>query len=125
MYVQRIFNPIDIARFSLIPVIIFIAYSALIVTLYSFHQYEWLKIPWVPLTLIGIAVAFYVGFKNNSAYDRTWETRKIWDGIVNSSRSWGAMIKGYVTNEFAETPIENAELEAIRKKLIYRHIVWL
>ncbi len=79
----------------------------------------------MPLTLIGIAVAFYVGYKNNSAYDRTWEARKIWGGIVNSSRSWGAMINGYVTNEFAETPVENAELEAIRKKLIYRHIAWL
>lgn len=125
MYVQRIFKPSEFLRFSLIPIAAFIVYSALIVTLYSYFQFEWLKIPWVPLTLIGIAVAFYVGFKNNSAYDRTWEARKIWGGIVNSSRSWGAMINGYVTNEFAETPLENEEIEAIRKKLIYRHIAWL
>lgn len=82
-------------------------------------------IPWVPFTLIGIAVAFYLGFKNNSAYDRTWEARKIWGGIVNSSRSWGSMVNGFVTEEFSEETISEEELNEIRKRLIYRHIAWL
>lgn len=84
-----------------------------------------MKIPWVPLTLLGIALAFYVGFKNNSAYDRTWEARKIWGGIVNSSRSWGAMVTGFVTNEFADEKVSEEELKAIHKRLMYRHIAWL
>ena len=45
--------------------------------LYQVFQVEWLRIPWQPLSLIGIAVAFYLGFKNNSSYERTWEARKI------------------------------------------------
>ena len=125
MYIQRVFNPVNLVRFSIKPILIFSSYALLIVALYQWHQYEWLKIPWVPLTLIGIAVAFYIGFKNNSAYDRTWEARKIWGGIVNSSRSWGAMINGYVTNEFATDKVSEQELQEIRKKLIYRHIAWL
>jgi len=47
------------------------------------------SIPWLPVSVIGTAVAFYVGFKNNQAYDRMWEARKIWGGIVNDSRAWG------------------------------------
>ncbi len=125
MYIQRVFNPINAIRFSYIPIIIFALYSLTVVKLFTWHHYEWLKIPWVPLTLIGIAVAFYVGFKNNSAYDRTWEARKIWGGIVNSSRSWGSMVKGFVTDEFALDSVPNEEVEAIRKRLIYRHIAWL
>ena len=125
MYVNRIFNPVRLVRFSIKPILIFSLYATLIVALYSYHQYEWLKIPWVPLTLIGIAVAFYIGFKNNSAYDRTWEARKIWGGIVNSSRSWGAMVNGFVTNEFASEKVSEEELLQIRRKLIYRHIAWL
>jgi len=39
------------------------------------------------VSVIGTAVAFYVGFKNNQAYDRMWEARKIWGGIVNDSRA--------------------------------------
>ena len=45
------------------------------------------NIPWLPVSVVGTAVAFYVGFKNNQAYDRLWEARKIWGGIVNDSRS--------------------------------------
>lgn len=101
MYVTRVFKPLTILTFSLKPVLFLTLYSGAIVALFLYLDLEWLKIPWVPLTLIGIAVAFYVGFKNNSAYDRTWEARKIWGGIVNSSRSWGLMVKGFVTDEFA------------------------
>lgn len=125
MYVSRIFNPKRIFLYSLKPIIIFTAYASIIVTAYICLEFEWLKIPWVPLTLIGIAVAFYVGFKNNSAYDRTWEARKIWGGIVNSSRSWGTMVKGFVTDEYATDDVSSEEINAVRKRLIYRHIAWL
>lgn len=125
MYVHRVFNPFNILAFSLKSILIFIAYSTAVVTLYYVYEFDWLKIPWVPLTLIGIAVAFYIGFKNNSAYDRTWEARKIWGGIVNSSRSWGAQVNGFVTNEFALKKTEDAEINEIKKRVIYRHIAWL
>jgi putative membrane protein len=107
------------------PILIFAVYSSVIVSLYLFLDLFWLKIPWGPLTLIGTAVAFYLGFKNNSAYDRTWEARKIWGGIVNSSRSWGLMVNGFVTDEFAEGNVSDQELDKVRKRLIYRHIAWL
>lgn len=60
--------------------------------LYHYADLKWLSIPWLPLSLIGTAVAFYVGFKNNSSYDRMWEVRKIWGAIVNSSRAWGTTV---------------------------------
>ena len=87
--------------------------------------FSWLKIPWLPISLIGTAVAFYVGFKNNSAYDRMWEARKIWGAIVNSSRAWGSCVKGFVSDQFTEEAIGEDELYEIRKRLIYRHIGWL
>lgn len=68
------------------------------------------------MSVIGIAVAFYLGFKNNASYDRTWEARKIWGGIVNSSRSFGAAVCSF---------IHGKDQENIRKELIYRHIAWL
>ncbi|MFT5819572.1 MAG: putative membrane protein [Crocinitomix sp.] len=124
MYVQRIFKPLTILSFSIVSILVLTAYASLITYLYAYCDFEWLKIPWVPLTLVGIAVAFYIGFKNNSAYDRTWEARKIWGGIVNSSRSWGTMVSGFITNEFTETKLTEADLAAHKKKLIYRHIAW-
>jgi putative membrane protein len=61
-------------------------------------------------------VAFYLGFKNNSSYDRTWEARKIWGSIVNNSRSFGAAVLSFVQGE---------DRTSIQKELIYRHIAWL
>ena len=91
------------------------------------YHYEIISIhiPWLPISVIGTAVAFYVGFKNNQAYDRMWEARKIWGGIVNDSRSWGMMVDGYVSNLFRETDADEAEIASIKKRLIYRHIAWL
>lgn len=82
-------------------------------------------IPWLPISVIGTAVAFYVGFKNNQAYDRMWEARKIWGGIVNDSRTWGMMVDGFITNQFTTEKISESEIHAIKKRLIYRHIAWL
>jgi putative membrane protein len=83
------------------------------------------KVPWLPISVIGTAVAFYVGFKNNSSYDRLWEARKIWGGIVNSSRAWGSAIIGFIVNQFTEHEIDKAEIDEVKKLMIYRHIAWL
>jgi putative membrane protein len=125
MYINRVFSPLNTLRFSLVPILLFSAYSGLIVTLFVIYKFDWIRIPWIPLTLVGTAVAFYVGFKNNSAYDRTWEARKIWGGIVNSSRSWGSMVKSFVTDEFATDGVEQSEIDEIQKRMIYRQIAWL
>ena len=106
--------------------ILWIAAWAIIVTgLFHLFHLEWFSIPWLPLSVIGIAVAFYVGFKNNQAYDRLWEARKIWGAIVNSSRMWGATVKAYVSNQFTSQPYSDQELESIHKRLLYRHIGYL
>ena len=83
------------------------------------------NLPWVPVSVVGTAVAFYVGFKNNQAYDRMWEARKIWGGIINDSRSWGMMVDGYISNLFASNKNSDDEIKSIKKRLIYRHIAWL
>lgn len=77
--------------------------------------------PWLPLSLLGVAVAFYLGFKNNASYERLWEARKIWGGIVNDSRTWAMMIKGYVRDDYERTSI----VIAIQDQLVRRHIAWL
>ncbi|CAL2087393.1 bestrophin family protein [Tenacibaculum sp. 190524A05c] len=99
-------------------------FSGSITALYYFKVIS-IIIPWLPISVIGTAVAFYVGFKNNQAYDRMWEARKIWGGIVNDSRTWGMMVDGYVSNFFRENKISDEEIKIIKKRLIYRHIGWL
>lgn len=93
--------------------------------LYEIFGCSWLSIPWVPIAMVGTAVAFVVSFKNNASYDRLWEARKAWGAIVNSSRTWGIMVKDYVTNKHAAAPLPEHELKQIRQQLVYRHFAWL
>ncbi|WKN46384.1 bestrophin family ion channel [Tunicatimonas pelagia] len=60
----------------------------------AYQSLEWtfLRFRFEPLTVIGIAVSFLIGFKNNQSYDRFWEGRKIWGAIVNYSRTWANQV---------------------------------
>ncbi|MDQ1139353.1 bestrophin family protein [Pedobacter agri] len=97
------------------------AYMFIISVLYKVVGWQWISIPWLPVSLIGTAVAFYLGFKNNQSYDRVWEARKIWGGIVNSSRSWGMMVNSFILN----SQLTDEEVRKIKTRLTYRHIAWL
>lgn len=99
--------------------------SAIPTCLYELLDWKWLSIPWLPIALLGTAVAFAVGFRNNASYDRTWEARKAWGAIVNSSRAWGMMINDYITKTHAKEQWSEADLKAEKLKFINRHFAWL
>lgn len=40
-----------------------------------------------PFTLIGIALAIFLAFRNNASYDRYWEARKLWGVLLIESRA--------------------------------------
>jgi len=111
-------------RWSWRSMLFLLLFSAAVATLYSFEIIT-IYLPWLAVSIIGTAVAFYVGFKNNSSYDRLWEARKIWGAIVNSSRAWGTYVDGFVSNLFAEHKHTDEQIHAIKKRLISWHIGWL
>lgn len=65
-------------------------------------------------TVLGTAIAFFIGFNNNQAYDRWWEARKIWGALVNDSRSFARSLINYAT----------ADNDAV-KRMTCRHISFL
>ncbi|MBP7184785.1 MAG: hypothetical protein KBA06_04705, partial [Saprospiraceae bacterium] len=95
------------------------------VAIYRITGWRWLALPWLPLSVVGTAVAFYVGFKNNFAYDRMWEARKIWGEITNESRAWGINVKAYITNQFTNEKLSAEQLHQIKSRLIKYHIAWM
>jgi putative membrane protein len=106
--------------------IYFFLFLAIVPTiLYEVVGLKWLTLPWVPIALVGTAVAFITGFRNNASYDRLWEARQIYGAIVNSSRAWGIMVIDFVTARHASGGIDSAELARAHSRLIHRHIAWL
>ncbi len=119
MYTKKVYGFWLTFKWSKWPFVYGLLYAGAVTIVYEFfkkyHALD-ISISWQPISLLGIAVAFYLGFKNNASYDRTWEARKIWGGIVNSSRTFGVAVDSFVSGEGSQE---------IKKKLIYRHIAWL
>lgn len=125
MYTRKVYKVLDMAKWTRYETFLFIVIITVFVGLYFFLDLAWLRIPWTPLALIGTAVAFVIGFQNNSAYGRIWEARKIWGGIVNTSRTFGMYVQDMVTNEHVTAKYSEEELHQEIKILTYRHIAWM
>ncbi|MEO1529462.1 MAG: bestrophin family ion channel [Planctomycetota bacterium] len=127
MYTRRNIRFPVVLRLSWQRFLLFSAWSAIVTS-----AYLWLlpsgvdiSLPIAPLSTIGVAVAFYIGFKNNQAYDRYWEARKIWGGIVNASRSFANHCLTFVSADHSDVSVGDEFVSAERRRLIYRQLAWM
>lgn len=76
----------------------------------------------IPFTLIGLALAIFLGFRNNAAYDRYVEGRKLWGELVirsrNLSRQCQSLIQGPVP------AVATLGLDDVRVRMVYRVIAF-
>jgi putative membrane protein len=90
-------------RGSIVPVIapriaFLMAVSALMVALHD----QWDLFPNADsfgFTVFGIALSLFLGFRNNAAYDRWWEARKLWGGLLADMRSLARETAIFVQDE--------------------------
>lgn len=57
------------------------------------------RAPSLPLTLFGSALALFLGFRDNSAYQRWWEGRVLWGAMINASRSLARSARNFLPDE--------------------------
>jgi putative membrane protein len=50
-------------------------------------------------SLLGIVLGLFLVFRTNSAYDRWWEGRRHWGGLVNSTRNFALKLNAYLSKE--------------------------
>ncbi len=83
------------------------------VLLFQLLDWKWVALPGVVVGILGTVTAFIIGFRNSQTYNRTWEARQIWGGILNTSRSWAIMSRDFLKDKEAS------------RRLVNRHIAWL
>ncbi|WP_294394299.1 bestrophin family ion channel [uncultured Sphingomonas sp.] len=76
------------------------------------------KAPALPITLLGTAVALFIGFRDTSAYQRWWEGRILWGAMINASRS---LTRGVI----AFLPDDHAGALSIKRILVLRQIAYV
>lgn len=114
MYVKRNLGLIPVLLGTWKELVFFFAWTAFAFYLYYYLEWTFVSLAIEPLSIIGIAVSFYLGFKNSQSYDRFWEARKIWGAIVNYSRTWATQVLSSV----GDSPED-------RRIMIYRHLGWI
>lgn len=90
-------------------------FLALVPTVLYCSGWTFLAISWLPVAMLGTAVAFIVGFKNNASYNRLWEARQIYGAIINDSRSFGVKARDFLGGKTSN----HTQL------LFNRHFAWL
>ena len=118
MYLARAITLRGLIEFGWRQCLLFAFLSTIVCLIYIKAEVHYIAIPFLPLITLGTAMAILLGFRNNSAYGRRWEARKIWGGIVNQSRTWAAQ----VTTCFVSDDADHDEAAAFEKELLYRHI---
>jgi putative membrane protein len=82
---------------------------------YAFLGIEALDIKMSIATVLGFAVALLLAFRTSASYDRWWEARKVWGGIVNDSRT---LIRQVINFTNPEQPVPEA------RQLAYYQMAW-
>lgn len=76
----------------------------------------------VPFTLIGLPLAIFLGFRNNAAYDRYWEARKLWGEITLRMRTLSRQCQSLIQGP---QPTDPRQREGdVRVRMVHRAIAF-
>jgi len=79
----------------------------------------------IPFSLIGLALAIFIGFRNSASYDRYWEGRKLWGELIIMCRTLTRQVLTFVSpgqeNSPNWPPYERGDL---RIRMVYRLIAF-
>ncbi|MFZ6691953.1 bestrophin family protein [Undibacterium sp. SXout20W] len=76
----------------------------------------------IPFTLIGLPISIFLGFRNNAAYDRFWEARKLWGELLLRSRNLSRQCQSLI--EYPDEAIARNGFNDIRIRMIFRAIAY-
>lgn len=89
MIVKRPYGIAILFRETLPSLTILALWDSAVVVLFQVYHQEWMEQPALPISLMGSALAIFLGIRNNAAYARWWEGRSLWGQLTNNCRSFG------------------------------------
>jgi len=76
-----------------------LAMSAIAVIYYHWYEGMGLHLTTAPFSLLGIAIAIFLGFRNNASYARYTEARQLWGSLLITQRSLLRQVKSVLSDE--------------------------
>jgi ion channel-forming bestrophin family protein len=118
MIVRETLDWRKVAGYTWRPTLTFAALGAGVCVAYHRLGGTFLPIVPAPLTIMASALVIFLGFRTNSAYNRWWEARILWGGIVNHSRTFARKILSYTDADAAH----REEVDAFEREMVYYQI---
>jgi putative membrane protein len=95
------------------------------VSTFLLHRWEPLvALPFSIAATMGGALAIFIGFRNNNAYNRWWEARTLWGGVVNSSRVLARLVVTFSDSHAHQPTYDRARSEAFKREMVHKIIAW-
>ena len=93
---RRLFPPLKV-RAKLWTIMVLLTTYGLLVGLAIWFE-RMPRIEWGAESTVvnGLALGFLIGFRNNHAYDRWWEARKLWGQLINENRNLCLKVRSLV-----------------------------
>ncbi|MYY46641.1 multidrug transporter [Elizabethkingia anophelis] len=114
MHIGKRYTPFEFAKWTKRDTLLMLLIATVPTILYVIG-WKFIGLPWQPVAILGTAVAFIVGFKNNASYNRIWEARQIYGAIINDSRSFAYSVRDTL----------GGKESSVVKRIFYRHFAWL
>ena len=79
----------------------------------------------VPFSLISLALGVFLGFRNNTSYDRYWEGRRLWGRLVNDARSMARLTLNLIAHDASSASRASAEqTRLLQQAIVYRVVAF-
>ncbi|HEU0065690.1 MAG TPA: bestrophin family ion channel [Sphingomonas sp.] len=95
------------------PLLALFVWDCAVTTLYYLLPF---RAPSLPLSLFGTALALFLGFRDNSAYQRWWEGRTLWGAMINASRSLSRAARNW---------LPEPEAHDLKRTIVLRQVAYV
>jgi len=105
-----------------------VSVAALVTLLHERWGWFDVSLTTLPFTLIGVPLGIFLGFRNNTAYDRFWEGRKLWGHLVNTTRTFTRQVLCLVGPMPGAPPLsreDEGELRALHRELVHTTVAFV
>ncbi len=113
MIVTPKLHPVQLVREIWKPLAILFVWDVIVTVVWYFLPF---RAPELPITLFGSALALFLGFRSNSAYQRWWEGRGLWGLMINASRNLSRAARNFMPDP---------EATALKRRIVLRQIAYV
>jgi putative membrane protein len=118
--VKRNLSPRRVVQYTAGPLAWAAAWAVGVPAVYAATNEPWLVLPFAPVAALGAALAIFIAFRNNTAFNRWNEARSAWQAIVVASRVLARQVLASSANASAAQTASAEITAAYARELVLR-----